>query len=198
MAGYRQPAGRDDALYDTVRHAARRLTIAVATLHRLINAGAIPARSINGRRKIAKRMVGKMVASAYEVWPPERRPHYSAEELRKLSAIRVEQVAAQLALGRSAAFEAVRNHQIPGRKLPGTDRWILPEDVVARMETHDLGSWALAPLSADRCEARSPHRAAEASAEGTKPPSETVVMPASATLNPFDRDPRHGCHRRQR
>jgi hypothetical protein len=75
MAEYRQPGGREDALYGTVRHAARRLTIGVPTLHRLITAGAIPTRSINGRRKIAKRVVGQLVASAYEVWPPARRPH---------------------------------------------------------------------------------------------------------------------------
>jgi excisionase family DNA binding protein len=120
MAGHRQPANRDDALYDTIRQAARRLTIAVPTLNRLIAAGVIPACRINGRHKIAKRVIGQLVASGYEVWPAERRPHYSAEELRKLSAIRVEQVAVRLGLGRSAAFEAVRNGQVPGRKLPNT------------------------------------------------------------------------------
>lgn len=192
MAGYRRPAGRDDALYDSAREAARRLTIGVPTLHRMITAGAIPARSINGRRKIAKCVVGRLVASAYEVWPPERRPHYSVAELRKLSAIRVEQVAAQFALGRSAAFEAVRSHQIPGRKLPNTDRWIVPEDVVARMETYDLAELAAAPSHP----ARSPHGAAEASADEDQAASGDGRDAASATPNPLDRDAKHGRHRR--
>ena len=191
MAEYRQPAGRDDALYDTVRQAARRLTIGVPTLHRLITAGPIPARSINGRRKIAKCVVGQLVASAYEVWPPERRPHYSVEELRKLSAIRVEQVAAQLALGRSAAFEAVRNHQIPGRKLPITDRWIVPEDVVARTEANDLGELAATPAHTDRCQAHSPDGTAQA-AKAAAPDSR------DAGLRPPNHNTKHRRHRRQR
>jgi excisionase family DNA binding protein len=85
--------------------------------------------------------------------------------LRNLSAIRVEQVAAQLALGRSAAFEAVRNHQIPGRKLPNTDRWVIPEDVVARIEAYGLGELATAPSHQDRYQAHSPHNAAEISVD---------------------------------
>ena len=194
MAGYRPPAGRDDALYDTIRQAARRLTIGVATLNRLIAVGPIPVRSINGRRKIAKSVVGEMVASAYGVWAVERRPHYSVEQLRKLSAIRVEQVAAQLALGRSAAFEAVRNRQIPGRKLPNTDRWIVPEDVVARMEAYDLAELAAAPSHP----AHSPHSAAEASADEDQAASGDGRDAASATPNPLDRDAKNGRHRRQR
>jgi hypothetical protein len=152
----RQPASRD-LRYDTVRKAARRLTIGVPTLHRLINIGLIPARSLNGRRKIAKLVVGQLLASAYEIWPPERRPHYSVKQLCGLSGITVEEVAAQLGLGRTAGYEAVRNHQIPARKLPNSDRWVVPEDVVTQMEAYDLGNLPLATLSADGCRSRSPH-----------------------------------------
>ena len=151
----RQPASRDP-LYDTARQAARRLTIGVPSLHRLINTQLIPCQSFNGRRKIAKLVVGQVLASAYEIWPPERRPHYSLEELRGLSGITVEEVAAQLGLGRTAGYQAVRNHQIPARKLPNCDRWIVPEDVVARMEAYDLAKLPRAQLSEDLCRSRSP------------------------------------------
>jgi hypothetical protein len=84
----RQTLTRDQR-YDTVREAARRLTIGVPSLHRLINNRMTPVQCVNGRRKIAKLVVGQLLASAYEIWPPERRPHYSVEELRKLSGITV-------------------------------------------------------------------------------------------------------------
>src|SRR6516162_9792479 len=113
----RQPASCDP-LYDTACRAARRLTIGVAALHRLINAAVIPVQSFNGRRKIAKLVVGQVLASAYQIWPPERRPQYSVEQLRRLSGITVEEVAAQLGLGRTAGYEAVRKQQIPAIKLP--------------------------------------------------------------------------------
>jgi hypothetical protein len=143
--------------YDTVREAARRLTIGVPALHRLINTRVIPIQSVSARRKIAKLVVGQLLASAYEIWAPERRPQYSVEELRKLSGITVEAVAAQLGLGRTAGYEAVRNHQIPARKLPNLDRWIVPEDVVAQMEAYDLGNLPPASLSADECRPCSPY-----------------------------------------
>lgn len=146
-----------DPRYDTVREAARRLTIGVPSLHRLINNRMIPVQCPNGRRKIAKRVVGQFLASAYEIWPPERRPQYSVEELRKLSGITVEAVAAQLGLGRTAGYEAVRNHQIPARKLPNLDRWVVPEDVVAQMEAYDLANFPRVSLSADGCRPGSPH-----------------------------------------
>jgi hypothetical protein len=138
-----------DPLYEGVRQTARRLTIGLLAMHRLINMEAIPARRVNGRHKIAKLAVGKLLASAYEIWPAECRPDYSIEELRKLSAIRVEEVAAQLGLGRTAGYQAVRDHQIPAKRLPHIDRWIVPEDVVAQMEAYDLGILPAAPLSED-------------------------------------------------
>jgi hypothetical protein len=121
-------------------------------MHRLINSEVIPARSFNGRRKIAKLVVGRLLASAYEIWPAERRPHYSVEELRKLNGITVEEVAAQLGLGRTAGYQAVRKHQIPARRLPNSDRWIVPEDVVAQMEAYDLRNFTLMSLPEDRRE----------------------------------------------
>jgi hypothetical protein len=135
----RQPPG-GDPLYDSVRHAARRLCIGVPLLLRLIASGVIPTQSFNGRCKIAKLVVGQLLASAYENWPPERRPHYSVEELRRLNGIRVEEVAAMLSLGRTSTYDAARKRQIPARKLPNSDRWIIPEDAVGQMEAHDSAS----------------------------------------------------------
>ena len=156
----RQPASCD-RLYDTARQAACRLTIGVPSLHRLINTGLIPVRSLNGRCIIAKVVVGQLLASAYEIWPPELRPHYSVTELRRLSGITVEEVAAQLGLGRTAGYQAVRNRQIPARKLPNSDRWVVPEDVVAQMEVYDLKNLPTAPLSDDECRSRWPACKAE-------------------------------------
>ena len=156
----RQAANRG-LLEDTAREAARRLTIGVPALHRLISTRITPVQSFNGRRNIAKLVVGRLLASAYEIWPPERRPHYSVEELRQLSGITVEEVAAQLGLGRTAGYEAVRNHQIPARKLPNLDRWVVPEDVVAQMEVYDLKNLPTAPLSDDECRSRWPACKAE-------------------------------------
>jgi hypothetical protein len=127
-----------EPLYDNVREAARRLTIGVPALHRLINIRVMPVQSVNGRRKIAKLVIGKLLASAYEIWPPDHRPHYSIDELRRLSGITVEEVAAELGLGRTAGYEAVRNHQLPAVKLPNLNRWVVPEDVVGQMEAYDL------------------------------------------------------------
>jgi len=152
----RQAANRG-LLEDTAREAARRLTIGVPAQHRLISTRITPVQSFNGRRNIAKLVVGRLLASAYEIWPPERRPHYSVEELRQLSGITVEEVAAQLGLGRTAGYEAVRNHQIPARKLPNLDRWVVPEDVVAQMEAYDLEHLPPESLSADGCRLGSPH-----------------------------------------
>ena len=152
---------RRDPLYDTARQAARRLTIGVPALHRLINIRVIPAQSVNGRRKIAKLVVGKLLASAYEIWPPEHQPHYSIEELRRLSGITVEEVAAELGLGRTAGYQGVRNHQVPAVKLPNLDRWVVPEDVVAQMEVYDLKNLPTAPLSDDECRSRWPACKAE-------------------------------------
>ena len=146
-----------DPLYDTARQAACRLTIGVPSLHRLINTGLIPVRSLNGRCIIAKVVVGQLLASAYEIWPPELRPHYSVTELRRLSGITVEEVAAQLGLGRTAGYQAVRNRQIPARKLPNSDRWVVPEDVVAQMEAYDLANLPPAPLSEDGCRSPAPY-----------------------------------------
>jgi predicted DNA-binding transcriptional regulator AlpA len=84
--------------------------------------------------------VGQLLASAYEIWPPERRPQYSVEELRRLSGVRVEEVASLLGLSRSSGYEAARKRQIPARKLPNSDRWIIPEDVVAQMEAYDIAN----------------------------------------------------------
>jgi hypothetical protein len=139
----RQPVS-GDPLYDTVRQAARRLTIGVPLLLRLIDSGVIPTQNFNGRRKIAKLVVGQLLASAYEIWPPERRPHYRVEELRRLGGVRVEEVASLLCLSRTSGYEAARKRQIPARKLPNCDRWIVPEDVVAQMEAYDIGN--LAPV----------------------------------------------------
>jgi hypothetical protein len=150
-----------DPLYDNVREAARRLTIGVPALHRLINIRVMPVQSVNSRRKIAKLIVGKLLASAYEIWPPEHRPHYSIEELRRLSGITVEDVAGQLGLGRTAGYQAVRNNQIPAVKLPNLNRWVVPEDVVAQMEAYDLKNLPTAPLSADECRSRPPDCKAE-------------------------------------
>lgn len=144
MVNHERQVGSGDPLYDSVRQAARRLTIGVPLLHRLIDSGVIPTQSFNGRRKIAKLVVGQLLASSYEIWPPERRPHYSVEELRRLSGIRVEEVASMLGLGRTSGYEAARKRQIPARKLPDSDRWIIPEDVVRQMEAYDIGN--LAPV----------------------------------------------------
>jgi excisionase family DNA binding protein len=145
----RRPAP-GDSLYDPLRKAARRLTIGVPLLHRLIDRGVIPTQTFSGRRKIAKLVVGQLLASAYEIWPPERRPHYSVEELRRLGGITVEEVASLLGLGRTSAYEVVRNRQIPARKLPSSDRWIIPEDVIAQIEAYDIGNLAAAALDKDR------------------------------------------------
>lgn len=156
----RQHASRDP-LYDTVSQAARRLTIGVPTLHRLINAKVIPVQTFNGRRKIAKLVVGQLLASAYDIWSPERRPRYSLEGLRRLSGITVETVAAQVGLGRTAGYQAVRNQQIPATKLPNSDRWIVPADVVAQMETYDLGNLATEPNSGEPYRSLLPHAEVE-------------------------------------
>ena len=112
----RQPTSRDPR-YDTVREAARRLTIGVPALHRLINNRMIPVQCPHGWRKIAKLVVGRLLASAYENWPPERRPQYSVEALRKLAGITVEAVAAQLGLGRTAGYDRSQPSN-PGEKTP--------------------------------------------------------------------------------
>jgi hypothetical protein len=104
----------------------------------LINDKVLPARSMSERPKIPKLAVGLLLASAYDIWPPECRPHYAAEELRWLAGITVEEVAAKLGTGRSSAYESVRNHQIPAIQLPHTDRWVVPEDAATQMEAYDL------------------------------------------------------------
>jgi excisionase family DNA binding protein len=108
----------------------------------LINEEVIPARSINGQ-KIAKIVVGQLLASAYEIWPPEYRPQYTPEVLRRLAGITVEEVAAQLGIGRSGAYEAVRNHQIPAIQLPSTDRWVIPRTRQAMRPTQELRAASL-------------------------------------------------------
>ena len=140
MVNNQRQRASGDPLYDSVRQAARRLTIGVPLLLRLIDSGVIPNQSFNGRRKIAKLVVGQLLASAYEIWPPERRPQYSVEELRRLSGVRVEEVASLLGLSRSSGYEAARKRQIPARKLPNSDRWIIPEDIVAQMEAYDIAN----------------------------------------------------------
>ena len=140
-----------DPLYETAAQTAGRLTTTVATVHRLINGEVFPARSISGR-KIAKIVVGQLLASAYQIWPPEYRPQYTPEELRGLAGITVEEVAAQLGIGRSGAYEAVRNHQIPAIQLPGTDRWVIPADAAAQMEAYDLKNFTLMSSREDRRE----------------------------------------------
>jgi hypothetical protein len=112
----------------------------------------IPSRNINGRGKIPKLAVGQLLACAYKIWPAECRPQYTIEELRELAGITVEEVSAQLGIGRSGAYEAVRKHQIPAIQLPNTDRWVVPEDVVAQMEAYDLRTLKLMSLSEDRRE----------------------------------------------
>ena len=74
MVNNQRQRASGDPLYDSVRQAARRLTIGVPLLLCLIDSGVIPNQSFNGRRKIAKLVVGQLLASAYEIWPPERRP----------------------------------------------------------------------------------------------------------------------------
>ena len=140
MVNNQRQRASGDPLYDSVRQAARRLTNGVPLLLCLIDSGVIPNQSFNGRRKIAKLVVGQLLASAYEIWPPERRPQYSVEELRRLSGVRVEEVASLLGLSRSSGYEAARKRQIPARKLPNSDRWIIPEDVVAQMEAYDIAN----------------------------------------------------------
>jgi hypothetical protein len=139
-----QPAG-GDPLYDSVRNVARRLCIGVPLVLRLIASGVIPSQSFNGRRKIAKLVVGQLLASSYEIWPSERRPLYSVEELRGLSGIRIEEVAAMLGLSRTSAYAAARKGQLPARKLPNSDRWIIPADVTAQLEAYDTGYLPPAP-----------------------------------------------------
>jgi hypothetical protein len=160
MVGHRQQPASGDPLYNSVRDVARRLCIGVPLLLRLIASGVIPTRSFNGRRKIAKLVVGQLLASSYEIWPPERRPHYSVEELRRLSGIRVEEVAAMLGLSRTSAYDAARKGQLPARKLPESDRWIIPADVAAQLEAYDIGnlppaSWARIDLGPPRTEGKS-------------------------------------------
>jgi hypothetical protein len=152
MAEQQRHAGYCDPFYDTARETAQRLTTAVATVHRLVNARVIPTRSTTGRRKIPKLWAGQLLASAYEIWPEELRPHYTAEELRRLRGIRLEQLALQLGLGRSAAYMAVHRREIPARRLPKSDRWIIPEDAVKQMEVYDLGNFSTALLPEKRVE----------------------------------------------
>src|SRR5262249_28596013 len=140
MVNYQRQPASGDPLYDSVRDAARRLTIGVPLLLRLIAGRVIPTQSLNGRRKIAKLVAGQLLASSYEIWPPERRPHYGVEELRRLSGIRIEEVAAMLSLSRTSAYDAARKRQIPARKLPNSGRWIIPEDAVRQMEACDSAS----------------------------------------------------------
>jgi hypothetical protein len=140
-----------DPLYETTRQTAGRLTTSVATVHRLINEEVIPARSINGSRKIPKLATGLLLASAYEIWPPEYRPQYTPEELRRLAGITVEEVAAQLGICRTGAYEAV-GQEIPAIELPSTDRWVVPEDAAVRMEAYDLRNFTLMSLPEHRQE----------------------------------------------
>jgi predicted DNA-binding transcriptional regulator AlpA len=156
MPKQKDQAANVDALYETAREVARRLTTSIATVHRLIKAGVIPTRSPTGRCKIPKIWSGQFLASAYEIWPEERRPHYTAKELRMLSGIRVEHVGEQLGLGRSAAYAAVDRHEIPARRLPDSDRWVVPEDAAAQMEAYDLDNSRSAPLSEEARDPRPP------------------------------------------
>ena len=129
------------------------MTTTAVIVHRLINQKVIPARSINGR-KIAKLVVGQLLASAYEIWPPEYRPQYTPEELRELAGITIEAIAEQLGMGRSSGYKAVGNHEIPAIQLPGSDRWVVPEDAAARMEAYDLRNFRLMSLPEHRQEVR--------------------------------------------
>lgn len=118
-------------------------------MQRLINEEVIPARSINGSRKIPKLATGLLLARAFEIWPPEYRPQYTPEELRRLAGITVEEVAAQLGIGRTGAYDAVP-HEIPAIQLPSTDRWVVPEDAAVRMEAYDLRNFTLMSLPEHR------------------------------------------------
>jgi hypothetical protein len=174
MAKQRAQAASVDAFYDTAREAARRLTTSVATVHRLVNASVIPTRSTTGRCKIPKIWSGQFLAGAYEIWPEERRPHYTAEELRRLSGIRVEQVGVQLGLGRSAVYAGVHRHEIPARRLPDSDRWVVPEDAAAQVEAYDLGNSRPAPLSEDRRDGQPPGSDASDTAADDEPGTEDI------------------------
>ncbi|MGA8756869.1 MAG: hypothetical protein WB611_11155 [Stellaceae bacterium] len=132
-----------DALYESPRETAGRLTTTGVIVSRLVNEKVIPARSINGSRKIPKLATGLLLASAYEIWPPEYRPQYTPEELRQLAGITIEAIAEQLGMGRSSGYKAVGNHEIPAIQLPGSDRWVVPADAAARMEAYDLRNFRL-------------------------------------------------------
>ena len=151
MVKRRREVVDNDSLYEALTEAARRLKIGTPLVHALIYAGVIPARPISGRTKIAKVVTGQLLASCYDVWPPEMRPHYSDEELRRLRGTTAEQVGEQLGLGHTATYQALHNHHIPARRLPDTDRYIIPEDVVRRMEAYDLAILAAGPLSNEIC-----------------------------------------------
>jgi hypothetical protein len=180
MVNHEGQAASGDPLYDSVRQAARRLTIGVPLLHRLIDSAVIPTQSFNGRRKIAKLVVGQLLASAYEIWPPERRPHYSVEELRRLGGIRVEEVASMLGLGRTSGYEAARKRQIPARKLPDSDRWIIPEDVVRQMEASDIGNLPPA-IGEDRSRPGSQRSEVDDPATDGEEPTRTSMREAEST-----------------
>jgi hypothetical protein len=69
--------------------------------------------------------------------------------LRRLGGITIEEVAAQLGISRTGAYDAA-GHEIPPTQLPNTDRWVVPEDAAVRMEAYDLRNFTLMSLPEDR------------------------------------------------
>jgi excisionase family DNA binding protein len=76
---------------------------------------------------------GRLLATAYNSWPPEDRPVYTQEELETLSAISIAELERQLGWKRTRTYDWVKKGRIPSIRISG--RYCVPEDVVQRM--HD-------------------------------------------------------------
>jgi excisionase family DNA binding protein len=106
-----------------------------ATLN-AVRSGTIPHLPMGPHDKIYKIPVdapGRLLASAYECWPPEDRPLYTLEEFETLSAISIDELALQLGWKRSATYDRVKAGRIPRIKIG--ERYCVPNDVAQRL--HD-------------------------------------------------------------
>jgi hypothetical protein len=120
----------------SVEQAGKRLGLGRSATFNALHARIIPFLPMGPQNKIYKIPAdapGRLLAGAYECWPPEDRPSYTLEELESLRAIQINELARQLGWKRSATYEMVKASRIPRIRING--RYCIPDDVAQRL--HD-------------------------------------------------------------
>jgi hypothetical protein len=114
-----------------VEQTANRLGLSRSATLNALRARIIPNVRFGYQYKVPVDAPGRILARAYEIWPPEDRPSYTIEELESLCAISIDELARQIGLGRSASYDALKTSRIPVIRI--IKRYCIPEDVVQRL-----------------------------------------------------------------